>query len=113
MGAEKIRRHADRAKQFMPFASLRGYYDKIREQERITEPRRELSEDDAAELSDLLNRVGRGVMLRVVYYSADHYETLEGMVSEFDPVFRRLSIVRTRICFDDLYSAEILDKSAG
>ena len=35
----------------MPFASLRGYYDFIREQERVKEPRRELSEDDAQELS--------------------------------------------------------------
>ena len=50
MGAES-RRHADRARQFMPFASLRGYYDFIREQERVKEPRRELSEDDAQELS--------------------------------------------------------------
>ena len=49
MGAES-RRHADRARQFMPFASLRGYYDFIREQERVKEPRRELSEDDAQEL---------------------------------------------------------------
>ena len=28
---------ANRAVQFMPFASLRGYYDGIREQERIKE----------------------------------------------------------------------------
>ena len=44
---EAERRHADRARQFMPFASLRGYYDYIREQERVREPRRELSEDGA------------------------------------------------------------------
>ena len=50
MGAES-RRHADRARQFMPFASLRGYYDFIREQEREKEPRRELSEDGAQEQS--------------------------------------------------------------
>ena len=67
MGAES-RRHADRARQFMPFASLRGYYDFIREQERVKEPRRELSEDDAQELSDVLGKTARGVMLRVVFY---------------------------------------------
>ena len=89
MGAES-RRHADRARQFMPFASLRGYYDFIREQERVKEPRRELSEDGAQELSDVLGKTARGVMLRVVFYDKDHYETAEGLVSEFDPVFRSL-----------------------
>ena len=33
----------DRARQFMPFASLKGYFDKIREQQRIKEPKKELS----------------------------------------------------------------------
>ena len=98
---------ADRAVQFMPFASLRGYYDKLREQERLKEPRRELSEDEAEELSATLNQVKRGTMLRVVYYNRDFYDTVEGMVSEFDPVFRRLKIVRREIAFDDIFRAEI------
>ena len=108
MGAES-RRHADRARQFMPFASLR-------EQERVKEPRRELSEDDAQELSDVLGKTTRGVMLRVVFYDKDHYETAVGLVSEFDPVFRSLCIVRRKIPFGDIYRAEILeglDKSPG
>lgn len=112
MGAE-IRRHADRARQFMPFASLRGYYDYIREQERVKEPRRELSEDGAEELSAILGGISRGDMVRVVFYDNDHYETAEGVVSEFDPVFRSLRIVRRKIPFDDIYSLEILDKSSG
>lgn len=112
MGAE-TRRRADRARQFMPFASLKGYYDYIREQERVKEPRRELSEDGAEELSDTLNEVRRGDMLRVVFYEKDHYETTTGIVSEFDPVFRSLKIVRRKICFDDIYCAEILDKTSG
>ena len=91
----------------MPFASLRGYYDKIREQERLKEPRRELSEDEAEELSAVLNQVKRGTMLRVVYYNKDFYDTVEGMVSEFDPVVRRLRIVRREIAFDDIFRAEI------
>ena len=94
MGAES-RRHADRARQFMPFASLRGY---------------------CLLLSDVLGKTARGVMLRVVFYDKDHYETAEGLVSEFDPVFRSLCIVRRKIPFGDIYRAEILeglDKSPG
>ena len=110
MGAE-IKRRAARAKQFMPFASLRGYYDYIREQERVKEPRRELSEDDAAELSGVLSRAERGAMMRIRFYDADHYETAEGIVTELDDVFRTLRIVRRKISFDDILCAEILDNS--
>ena len=55
----------------------------------------------------MLNRVKRGTMLRVVYYDRDFYNTVEGMVSEFDPVFRRLKIVRREILFDDIFRAEL------
>lgn len=110
---EAERRHADRARQFMPFASLRGYYDYIREQERVREPRRELSEDGAEELSNVLGGISQGDMVRVVFYAKDHYETAEGLVSEFDPVFRSLRVVRRKIPFDDIYRAEVLDKSSG
>ena len=50
-------------------------------------------------------------MLRVVYYNKDFYDTAEGLVSEFDPIFRRLRIVRREIPFDDILRVEPLDKS--
>ena len=107
------RRHSDRARQFMPFASLRGYYDYIREQERVKEPRRELSEDGAEELSAVLGEISRGAMVRVEFYDRDHYETAEGIVTELDTVFRSIRIVRRKIPLDDIYCDEILDKSTG
>lgn len=42
------RRILDRAMQFAPFAALKGYYETVRMQERITQPKKELG-DDAAE----------------------------------------------------------------
>lgn len=99
---------AERARQFMPFASLRGYYDFIREQERVKEPRRELSDDQAEELSARLSGFSRGDIVRVKHYVSDHYEVTEGVLTEFDEVFRRMTIVRTRVRFDDIISAELL-----
>jgi len=49
------RRIPDRAMQFAPFAALKGYYESIRKQERITEPRKLLSEDEAETISNTLN----------------------------------------------------------
>lgn len=99
---------AERARQFMPFASLLGYYDFIREQERVKEPRRELSDDQAEELSARLSGFSRGDIVRVKHYAADHYEVTEGVLTEFDEVFRRMTIVRTGVRFDDIVSAELL-----
>ena len=45
----------DRAAQFSPFAALTGYEDAIDETGRLTEPRRELSEQEQAELNLRLN----------------------------------------------------------
>ena len=100
---------ADRAKQFMPFASLKGYYDLIREQERRREPKRELSEDEAEELSAALGGFSRGALVRVVHYRGECYETTVGVITEFDTVFRKMRIVRDIVAFDDIIEAELLE----
>lgn len=94
---------SDRAKQFMPFAALRGYYGLIAERNRITEPRRELSEEASAELSDKLRSLEKGQLVSVTYYDRDAYITLEGAVAGIDPVFRVLTVVKTRIPMDDIW----------
>ena len=63
MDKVKTQRHADRAMQFAPFAALKGYYECVRMQERITEPKKELSEDEAEALSSTLKTSSRLVLL--------------------------------------------------
>lgn len=99
---------ADRAQQFMPFAALKGYYDLIRERERTVEPRRELTEEDALDLSHKLAHLKRRTMASVVYYDGEGYVTARGLVSDIDEAARTLTIVRERIAFDDIW-----DISAG
>ena len=97
-----------RAKQFMPFASLKGYFDLIREEQRIKEPKKSLSEEGATVLSFKLNQVKKGILVKVTYYNVDAYETMEGIVSNFDDTFRNITVVKKMISFDD-----ILDISGG
>ena len=47
----------DRAAQFSPFAALKGYDEAVNETARLTESRRELTEDDINELNETLNRL--------------------------------------------------------
>lgn len=93
----------DRAKQFMPFAALKGYEEALRKKEKITVPRAELSEERGEELDRILRQVRKGDMVTVVYFHEDEYLKVTGMVSGIDADARLLKVVDTRIPFEDLY----------
>lgn len=97
---------SDRAGQFMPFAALKGFYDLIREKERVVVPKHEIAEDKAQELSEKMKLVQKGMMIRVVYYSNGEYVSTEGMVSKIDLVSRKLTVVKTEIDLDDIWDIE-------
>ena len=98
---------ADRARQFMPFAALTGYYEVIKQREKIIEPRKELSEDEAEILSDKLSKIQKGMLITITYYKEDCYEILTGLVSNIDPVYRTITIVKTKIAIDDVCDIKI------
>lgn len=100
----------DRAMQFAPFAALKGYYETVRKQERITQPKKELGEDAAELISNTLNSLRTGIAVKVRYYDIDSYTTIEGVVTEVDYPYHRLKVIQTFIIFDDIYSIETLKK---
>ena len=111
MGNTNIQRHADRAMQFAPFAAMKGYYEAVREQERITEPKKELGEEDAEIISNILNKLSVGTTVKIRYYDVDAYTTINGVITEINPPYRRLKVIKTNISFDDIYSIELIGKS--
>lgn len=106
-----VQRHADRAMQFAPFAALKGYYEAVRIQERITEPRKELSEDEAEVISNTLNKLRVRTTVKIRYYDIDAYTNIEGVVTELNTPYRRLKVVKTAIPFDDIFTIEMLGKN--
>lgn len=94
----------DRAKQFIPFAALKGYSEALRKKERIIVPRRELSEEYGEELDRKLRQVQEGEMISVVYYCRGEYVRLTGKVAKIDKEARMIRIVNEKIAFDDLYA---------
>ncbi|WP_304855324.1 hypothetical protein [Adlercreutzia caecimuris] len=102
------RPHPDRARQFSPFAALRGYYELVHERERVIEPRRPLSEEEARALDATIADLQRGAMVRAVFYEKDAYRTIVGTVSQVDMIYHDLWIVRTRIPFASLCALEAL-----
>ena len=90
----------DRAAQFSPFAALSGYDDMVREEARLTDKERELSETDADELDRKLALLADRLAekdhprITVVRFIPDdrktggRYEELSGVVKKLDLVMR-------------------------
>ena len=97
----------DRAKQFMPFAALKGYEEALRRKEKITVPKAELSEERGEELDRTLRQVRKNDMVTVIYFCDGEYLKVTGMVSRIDGTARLLKIVDTKIPFEDLYEVSI------
>lgn len=99
----------ERAKQFMPFAALKGYPAALREKEKIIVPKVEFSEDYQEILNFKLSQVRQGDMITAIYFHQGEYLKKTGMVSRMDETARVLKIVNTKIAFDDLYDIEVCE----
>ena len=109
----------NRAAQFSPFAALTGYDAAIRETARITEDRRELSEDAAVELNykiSLLQQEQAGMKkIKVIYFRQDTTKD-GGAYREEDGDFKRIKSSEgileltngIQIPLEDIFKIEIL-----
>lgn len=92
----------ERAKQFMPFAALKGLPDALAAKEKITVPKIELSEEMAETLDRAMHGLAKGRIASVVYFHKGEYVKITGLVARIDESGRLLQIVNTKICFDDI-----------
>lgn len=98
---EKMTR-IERAKQFLPFNALRGYYTLIKEKEKTIQDKKTLSEDELERLQREYEKLSKGSIVKLKYYNIDHYEVLEGMISKIDLIERKICVVKKEIFFDDI-----------
>ena len=93
-----------RAKIFSSFDALSGLKEAIAAKERVTEPRRYLSDDAIAEINDILLNLHKGQIVTVVYYGIYEqiYLQLTGPVTKVDPYWHHLQIGNTTIEFPEI-----------
>jgi hypothetical protein len=89
----------------MPFDALTGLREAIAAKERITEPRRYLSDDTIAEINEALLKLQKGQLITVVYYGnyEQAYLQLTGPVVKVDPYWHSIQIDRISIDFSEIY----------
>ncbi len=108
---------ADRAAQFSPFAALTGYDAAIVETARLTEQKRELTEEQKLVIStglrDLQCRMKNDPVVTVTFFQPDErkaggaYRTVTGTARKVDEYLSVLEFTDgTRIPFDGIFSLE-------
>ncbi len=108
--ANKVRAKMDisnRAKQFLPFAALKGLPEALAMKEHIIIPKPLLSEDKIEELDRNLHLLERGTIASVIYYHKDECIKITGIVARIDAASRLLQIVNTKIPFDEILEIEL------
>lgn len=96
----------DRAKQFMPFAALKGFEEALKKKEVLSVQKIELSDCMAEELNRKFLLLEKGKTVAVTYYFQGDYICLKGAVTLIDSNYRILRIEDTRIHFDDISEIE-------
>lgn len=100
----------ERAKQFAPFEALGGLREALREvelkHERIDKP--EPSEESAQKISRELQKIERGVTVKLTYYEHGFCLKLQGEIESVDFVNRVLKIGNGKIFFEDILDLEVV-----
>ena len=92
----------DRAKQFSPFAALKGLEEALAAREKILVDKIELSEEMYEQLDAKMHLIKKGTIITVIHFNKGEYIKTSGMVSKIDETSRILQIVNTKIQFDDV-----------
>lgn len=93
---------SNRAKQFMPFAALKGFREALEKKERIIVQKKELSEERKAEIAYKLHQIHKMDIITAEYFRNGEYLQITGAVSGIDEKSRVLKMVNTSIPFDDI-----------
>ena len=93
----------ERAKQFLPFDALKGFYRMIKKTEFIDEGKKELIDDGVKMLEEKLNQLKKGMMVKIIFFDNNHYELKEGLISRLDKTFNTITIVKDTIAISDIY----------
>lgn len=97
----------DRARQFMPFSPLKGFYELIHEKEIIPEERVELSEEDYDKLSMKINSIRKGDVIKVKWYKEKGYVDIIGKVSTIDFENMYIVVIKEKINIVDIIEAHV------
>ena len=97
-----------RAKQFMPFDALTGYFELISEAEKLHINKRDLTDDEEYKLNRIFLELKKGMLVNIVYYVKDSYYSKDSIISSINKELRYITIVKTKILFENILDVTIM-----
>ncbi len=97
-----------RAMQFMPFNGLRGYDTLLYAAEHPKEKRREITEDHAARLDEIIRRLRKGDIVKLIFYTNAGYQKMICRIKEPDTIFHILRTDKGNISFRDIWEIRVV-----
>ena len=108
----------DRAAQFAPFMALVGYGDEVKEAQRLTDGKSELSEDEKLILNEKLVCIAENIAAKpeaeITWFIPDakkeggRYNSVRGSVKKIDAVYGTVTLTDgTVIAIDDIRAIEL------
>ena len=104
---------ADRAKQFMPFAAVKGLEEALerKRREMLWQERKSLSEEMQEALNEAICALKKGDFRSLTVYRAGEYLRFSGKLEKIDRMGNCLFVSGERIAFEDLL--EITKETEG
>lgn len=96
-----------RAKQFVPFAAVKGLNEALEEKEKVYSQKFVLSDDASDELNFVLNSLAQGDKVKLTCYNGEEYKTLYGDIITIDTQNRKLRLTGIDVNFSDILTVNI------
>ena len=103
----------ERAKQFAPFAAIKGLEKALREKEKNYDAKIELSDEYSDMLNDMILQLHKGTKAIITHYKDEQYTKSFGQVTKIDKENKSLTINRSTIYFRDIINIQIDEESEG
>ena len=98
----------------MPFNALKGLQEELRKREerRLRQNKRDLSDDQIESLTKVLNSLKRGMTVQITYYNfvTERYVTIKDVFRKLYKETRFINTENYKIFFDDLLEINILNQ---
>lgn len=108
----KRNEYADRAKIFAPFDALKGFKEALKEKEKIVVEKRIISQEEKEKIGNILKEIKKNDMVEIIYFNNGEYIKVKGLVSKIDFVYLKITIVTTKIDFNDIYKINLVKESS-
>lgn len=100
----------DRAKQFMPFQALNGYFELLEEAEIYITEKKELNKEEERELNEVFSIIRKGSIIEIIYYDKSGYRIRKGIVNSIQKENRKIVVVKEEIFFENIWKIKVLSK---